>query len=119
TSHRRGLPARARAPSFDGVSQGFDAQHALVEAARCLECRDPACTRGCPVGVDIRGFIQRLLVKDYAGGAARIREANALPAVCGRVCPQESQCEATCTVGRKFAPVAIGLPERFLADCET
>jgi len=116
--HPHEQAAGARATNFDEVSQGFDAQRALVEAARCLECRDPACTRGCPVGIDIRGFIQRLLVKDYAGAAARIREANALPAICGRVCPQESQCEATCTVGRKFAPIAIGLLERFVADWE-
>jgi glutamate synthase (NADPH/NADH) small chain len=108
-----------RAGNFDEVSSGFDAQRALVEAARCLDCRDPACTRGCPVGVDIRGFIRRLLVKDYAGAARRIREANALPAVCGRVCPQESQCEASCTIGRRFKPVAIGLLERFVADWET
>jgi len=117
--HPREQPAGARASNFDEVSQGFDAQRALIEATRCLECRDPACTRGCPVGVDIRGFIQRLLVKDYAGAAARIREANALPAICGRVCPQESQCEAACTIGRKFAPIAIGQLERFVADWET
>ncbi len=110
--------ARARASTFAEVSRGFDAERALVEATRCLECRDPACTRGCPVGVDIRGFIQKLLAKDYAGAAARIREANALPAICGRVCPQESQCEATCTVGRRFAPIAVGLLERFVADWE-
>ena len=116
--HPHEQPAAARAANFDEVSHGLDAQHALMEASRCLECRDPACTRGCPVGVDIRGFIQHLLVKDYAGAAARIRESNALPAICGRVCPQESQCEATCTIGRKFAPVAIGLLERFVADWE-
>ena len=111
--------AAPRAANFEEVSQGFDRPLALVEAMRCLECRDPACTRGCPVGVDIRGFIQRLLVEDYAGAAARIRESNALPAICGRVCPQESQCEASCTIGRKFKPVAIGLLERFVADWET
>jgi glutamate synthase (NADPH) small chain len=110
--------AEARARSFAEVSRGLDAERALTEAMRCLECRDPACTRGCPVEIDIRGFIQKILVKDYAGAAARIREANALPAICGRVCPQESQCEATCTVGRKFAPIAIGLLERFVADWE-
>jgi hypothetical protein len=111
-------PAAARAAYVAEVSGGFDRALALVEAMRCLECRDPACTRGCPVGIDIRGFIQRLLVEDYAGAAARIRESNALPAICGRVCPQESQCEATCTIGRKFKPVAIGLLERFVADWE-
>jgi len=116
--HPHEQAATARAANFEEVSQGFDAPHALIEAARCLECRDAACTRGCPVGVDIRGFIQRLLVKDFAGAAARVREANALPAICGRVCPQETQCEATCTVGRRFAPIAIGLLERFVADWE-
>lgn len=115
---REASPA-SRARGFEEVSRGLDAQRALIEATRCLECRDPACTRGCPVGIDIRGFIQDLLVKDYPRAASRIREANALPAICGRVCPQESQCEAACTVGRRFAPIAIGLLERFVADWET
>jgi glutamate synthase (NADPH/NADH) small chain len=115
----REQPADVRVRGFGEVSAGLDEQRALFEAARCLECRDAACTRGCPVGIDIRGFIQKLLVRDYAGAAARIRDANSLPAICGRVCPQETQCEAVCTIGRKFAPVAIGLLERFVADWET
>jgi glutamate synthase (NADPH/NADH) small chain len=108
--------AARRARSFAEVSRGFDEDRARLEASRCLECRDPVCVRGCPVNVDIPGFIRLLMARDYGGAAARIREANALPAICGRVCPQESQCEAVCTVGRRFEPVAIGALERFVAD---
>jgi glutamate synthase (NADPH) small chain len=116
--HAAEQPPHARRSSFAEVSLGFDEDTALVEASRCLECRDPVCTRGCPVAVDIRGFIQHMLRRDFAAAAARIRETNSLPAICGRVCPQESQCEAVCTLGRKFAPVAIGKLERFVADWE-
>ncbi len=112
-------PADRRARNFEEVSQGLDAQRALDEALRCLECKEAVCQKGCPVGIDIRGFIQRLLEKDFKGAARTIRESNALPAICGRVCPQESQCEQVCTLGKKFAPVAIGLLERFVADWET
>jgi glutamate synthase (NADPH/NADH) small chain len=114
----RELPAGTRSTSFLEVSPGLDEEQALLEAARCLECRDPVCTKGCPVSVDIRGFIQHLVQRDYAGAADRIRETNALPAICGRVCPQESQCEQVCTMGRRFEPVAIGKLERFVADWE-
>jgi glutamate synthase (NADPH/NADH) small chain len=112
-------PAGERSRTFGEVSHGFDEERARLEASRCLECRDAACTRGCPVGVDIRSFVQLVYARDYAAAARKIREENALPAICGRVCPQETQCEATCTVGRKFAPIAIGLLERFVADRET
>lgn len=108
--------ALARAGNFEEVSQGFDEDRARLEASRCLECRDPVCVRGCPVSVDIPGFIHLLLAGDYGGAAAHIREANALPAICGRVCPQESQCEAVCTLGKRFEPLAIGKLERFVAD---
>jgi glutamate synthase (NADPH/NADH) small chain len=108
--------AHARARNFAEVSQGFDEERARLEASRCLECRDPVCVRGCPVSVDIPGFIRLLLAGDYGGAAALIRETNALPAVCGRVCPQESQCEALCTIGKRFEPLAIGKLERFVAD---
>jgi glutamate synthase (NADPH/NADH) small chain len=111
-------PARTRWSTFQEVSSGFDHEQARLEASRCLECRDPVCTKGCPVGVDVRGFIQDLLRDDIATAAERIRRTNALPAICGRVCPQESQCEAACTMGRKFEPVAIGKLERFVADWE-
>lgn len=109
---------RARSADFGEVSQGFTEQSALIEALRCLECRDPVCTKGCPVGVDIRGFVHRILERDYKGALAMIRETNALPAICGRVCPQESQCEEVCTLGKKFPPLAIGKLERFVADYE-
>ena len=99
---------RIRARNFEEVSHGFDESLAQIEAIRCLDCRDPVCVRGCPVNVDIPGFIRLLLAGDLAGAGARIRETNALPAVCGRVCPQESQCERVCTMGKRFAPVAIG-----------
>jgi glutamate synthase (NADPH/NADH) small chain len=105
-----------RARDFLEVSCGFDEESALREAARCLECPRPACTDGCPVGIDIRGFIRQLVRRDWAGALAVIEERNMLPAVCGRVCPQESQCEAVCLLGRKFSPVAIGRLERFVAD---
>jgi glutamate synthase (NADPH) small chain len=108
--------AYARARNFEEVSRGFDEERARLEASRCLECRDPVCVRGCPVNVDIPGFIRLLLAGDYPAAAARIRETNALPSICGRVCPQESQCEAVCTVGKRFEPVAIGKLERFVAD---
>jgi len=108
--------AGGRARNFEEVSRGFDEARARLEASRCLDCRDPVCIAGCPVNVDIPGFIRLLLEGDYAGAAERIRETNALPAVCGRVCPQESQCEKVCTVGKRFEPLAIGKLERFVAD---
>jgi glutamate synthase (NADPH/NADH) small chain len=107
-----------RAHSFCEVSSGVDAERALLEAQRCLECLKAPCVAGCPVGVDIPGFIALLLQGDPGAAVARIREANALPAICGRVCPQESQCEASCTLTKKFDPVAIGKLERFAADWE-
>jgi glutamate synthase (NADPH) small chain len=105
-----------RARDFLEVSAGFDEERALAEAARCLECPKPACVAGCPVGIDIRGFIRLALARDWHGALRVIEEQNVLPAVCGRVCPQESQCEAACVMGRKFAPVAIGRLERYVAD---
>lgn len=107
-----------RSRNFSEVSHGLNEERALVEASRCLECRDPLCTNGCPVSIDIRTFIQQILDKDYASAVRTIREANSLPAICGRVCPQEEQCEAVCTLGKKHPPVAIGKLERFVADVE-
>ncbi|MCX6632765.1 MAG: FAD-dependent oxidoreductase, partial [Candidatus Solibacter sp.] len=89
---------------------------AFHEAERCLRCKKPRCVPGCPVGIDIPGFITALARKDVELSYRILKSANALPAVCGRVCPQESQCEATCVVGLKFKPVAIGRLERFVAD---
>jgi glutamate synthase (NADPH/NADH) small chain len=107
-----------RSINFLEVSYGFDEERAIVESTRCLECKEPYCTDGCPVGIDIRGFIQLVLQKDYVAAVNKIREANYLPAICGRVCPQESQCEAMCVLGKKLTPVAIGKLERFVADYE-
>jgi glutamate synthase (NADPH/NADH) small chain len=111
--------AARRARNFEEVSHGLDEERAHQEALRCLECKDPVCIQGCPVRIDIKSFIQLVAAGDYPAAARKIRESNALPAICGRVCPQESQCEAECTLGKKFAPCAIGLLERFVADRET
>lgn len=105
-----------RARDFLEVSAGFDEERALAEATRCLECPKPTCTAGCPVGIDIRGFIRLAVQRDWDGALRVIEEQNVLPAVCGRVCPQESQCEAACVMGKKFTPVAIGRLERYVAD---
>jgi len=91
---------------------------ALREAERCLECKNPVCMEGCPVSVSILDFIRLVLKKDYVGAVNKIRETNYLPSICGRVCPQESQCEEVCTMGRKHKPVSIGKLERFVADFE-
>ncbi len=110
--------ADERSRNFLEVSLGVDEERALVEVARCLECKNPVCTDGCPVNIDIRAFVQLVYQKDYIGAVNKIRESNYLPAICGRVCPQESQCEAVCTLGKKHDPVAIGKLERFVADYE-
>lgn len=105
-----------RAHNFQEVALGLDLAGALHEAERCLRCKKPRCVPGCPVGIDIPGFIAALQEKDVERSYRILKSTNALPAVCGRVCPQESQCEATCVVGTKFKPVAIGRLERFVAD---
>ena len=104
--------------NFTEVSFGVNEERALIEAARCLECQNPICQKGCPVNIDIRSFIQLVYQKDYIGAVNKIRESNYLPAICGRVCPQEEQCELVCTLGKKHDPVAIGKLERFVADYE-
>jgi glutamate synthase (NADPH) small chain len=111
-------PADIRSLNFLEVSFGFDEERSILESTRCLECKEPLCTDGCPVGIDIRGFIQLVMQKDYVGAVNKIREANYLPAICGRVCPQETQCEELCVLGKKLTPVAIGKLERFVADYE-
>jgi len=110
--------AAVRLSNFLEVSEGLSEERALLEATRCLECKDPVCVAGCPVSVDIRSFVQLIMKRDYAGAVEKIRETNYLPAVCGRVCPQEEQCEIVCTMGKKHDPVAIGKLERFVADME-
>ena len=108
-------PAQRRT-NFEEVSLGYTAELALQEAVRCLQCKKPLCVTGCPVSVPIPRFIQAIKENDFARAIGIIKETNLLPAVCGRVCPQESQCEKLCTLGKKFDPVAIGRLERFIAD---
>jgi homotetrameric NADPH-dependent glutamate synthase len=109
-------PAAQRAHNFQEVNLGLTLEGALLEADRCLRCKKPRCVPGCPVEIDIPGFIASLAHRDLKGAYQILKQSNALPAVCGRVCPQESQCEASCVVGNKFAPVAVGRLERFVAD---
>ncbi len=110
--------AEERSHNFKEVSLGLDEVLALTEASRCLECKDPICMQGCPVNVDIKSFIQLVNEKKFVEAVKKIRESNFLPAICGRVCPQEEQCENVCTLGKKHDPVAIGKLERFVADYE-
>ena len=110
-------PPEVRRHNFEEVALGLDLEAALHESERCLRCKKPRCVPGCPVGIDIPGFIAALQRKDIQRSYQILKSTNALPAVCGRVCPQESQCEATCVVGAKYQPVAIGRLERFVADC--
>ena len=107
-----------RSGNFKEVNLGFTEELAKMEALRCIQCPKPTCVDGCPVGVKIGDFIGLVAQGDYLGAAAKIKEDNMLPAVCGRVCPQEEQCEAKCVVGKKKDPVAIGRLERFVADFE-
>ncbi len=107
-----------RRHNFREVPFGLTEEQALIEASRCLECKKRPCVAGCPVEVDIPGFIDLILQKDYAAAARKIKETNSLPAVCGRVCPQEEQCEQVCVLTKKYKPVAIGHLERFVADYE-
>ena len=108
----------ARAKNFMEVPLGFSTKVAQLEAQRCLNCKIPKCMEGCPVGVKIPEFLKLIVEGDFTAAARKIKETNALPAVCGRVCPQESQCEAKCILGKKKEPVAIGRLERFVADYE-
>ncbi len=107
-----------RIKNFDEVALGFTPELARLEAERCLACKKPACVEGCPVGIDIPKFIGQIVEGDFKAGIKTLKERNALPAVCGRVCPQEEQCEKVCVLGKKNEPVAIGRLERFLADWE-
>ena len=109
---------QVRAKNFLEVPTGYTAKMAQEEAARCLQCKKPGCVAGCPVSVDIPGFIDLIAQGDMTGAIRNLWSKNALPAVCGRVCPQESQCEGLCIVGRKGEPVAIGNLERYAADYE-
>jgi len=107
---------RRRASNFLEVPKGYDPEVAILEASRCLNCPKPQCVLGCPVNIDIPGFVRLIAAGKFEDAAQKLKEQTALPAVCGRVCPQESQCEAQCVLGKKFEPVAIGRLERFAAD---
>jgi len=109
---------KVRAKNFDEVPIGYDPETAIKEAERCLQCKKPGCVAGCPVEIDIPGFIQLIKEEKFTESIRHIWQKNSLPAVCGRVCPQEIQCEGLCIVGKKGEPVAIGNLERFAADWE-
>ncbi len=119
---RQKMPERepeVRNRDFKEVNQGLSAEEAVLEAKRCLDCASPQCVLGCPVAIDIPGFIKLIEKGDFEAAARKLKETNALPAICGRVCPQESQCESTCIMKKSAGtPVAIGNLERFAADYE-
>jgi len=112
----REQPAAQRRQNFEEVCLGYDREEAIQEASRCLGCKKPKCVEGCPVSIDIPGFIAKVKSGDVAGAAHVIAKDSALPAVCGRVCPQESQCEGLCVLSNKGDSVSIGKLERFVAD---
>jgi glutamate synthase (NADPH/NADH) small chain len=116
--HMAEQPAEERIKNFREVPLGYTEDEASEEARRCLQCKKPACSTGCPVEIDIPAFISLVAEKKFAEAAKKIKETNSLPAVCGRVCPQEIQCENKCVVGKKGEPVSIGRLERFVADWE-
>ena len=110
--------AAERAHNFSEVNLGFNLEITKQEALRCLACANPKCVDGCPVGVKVKDFIELILKGDYLAAAAKVREDDVLPAITGRVCPQEDQCEGACIISKKFGPVGIGYLERFVADYE-
>ena len=109
---------QARKRNFDEVALGLGEAEAVKEATRCLQCKKKPCVAGCPVDIDIPAFIASIEQGDFMGAAAKLKDQNNLPAVCGRVCPQETQCEEVCALGKKGDPVAIGRLERFASDYE-
>jgi len=118
---RQAMPEQApevRAKNFVEVNLGYTSDLADQEALRCLECAKPSCVEECPVGMKIKEIVQLVVAKDYYAAAQKIREDNVLPAITGRVCPQEDQCEGACLMGKKVPPLAIGYLERFIADWE-
>ncbi len=118
---RQKMPEQApdiRRRNFKEVPLGYSPELAMEEAKRCLQCKNPSCVKGCPVSVDIPGFIRLIREGNFSAAIRKIWEKNSLPAICGRVCPQEIQCEGQCILGKKGEPVAIGNLERFAADWE-
>ena len=109
---------KIRIQNFDEVALGYTEEMAIMEASRCLQCKKQPCVSGCPVNIDIPSFIRLIREKDFIGAIHKIKETNSLPAICGRVCPQEEQCEIVCVLEKKGQPVAIGRLERFAADYE-
>jgi len=116
--HMPELDPAKRARTFDEVNLGFAALDACTESSRCISCAKPGCQVDCPVGVKIKQIVELICAGDFLAAAAKLREDNSLPAITGRVCPQESQCEGGCVIGKKGSPVAIGNLERFIADFE-
>jgi glutamate synthase (NADPH/NADH) small chain len=114
----REQPPAERVRNFSEVPYGYSEEEAMAEAQRCLQCKKPKCVEGCPVNVQIPQFIGLIAQGKFAEASRKIKETNALPAVCGRVCPQEEQCEKLCIMGNKYSPVCIGNLERFAADWE-
>ncbi|MCI8443397.1 MAG: NADPH-dependent glutamate synthase [Provencibacterium sp.] len=117
--HKHEMPVQqpeVRAQNFKEVALGYSEEAAVAEAQRCLNCKNMPCVAGCPVNIDIPGFISHIKEGDFEGAYQVIHRSSTLPAVCGRVCPQETQCECRCTLGIKFEPVGIGRLERFVAD---
>ncbi|MBQ8778543.1 MAG: NADPH-dependent glutamate synthase [Alistipes sp.] len=105
-----------RATNFEEVCYGYNEQEAQTEASRCLNCKNPRCVAACPVGIDIPAFIKKITEGDYSAASSIIAKDSSLPSICGRVCPQETQCEGSCILGIKGEPVAIGKLERFVGD---
>jgi glutamate synthase (NADPH/NADH) small chain len=107
-----------RARNFEEVPYGYSPEEAVDEAKRCLMCKKPGCVKGCPVNIDIPGFIGQIALGNFWEAMKIMKQTNTLPAICGRVCPQETQCEGQCVLGKKMEPVAVGNLERFIADWE-
>ncbi|WP_242336847.1 MULTISPECIES: NADPH-dependent glutamate synthase [Anaeromyxobacter] len=118
-THMPERDALDRSRNFKEVNLGYGLEDALQEAERCIQCAKPTCVSGCPVQIDIPGFIKHVAIRDFDGALEVIKQANAFPSVCGRVCPQESQCEAQCVIGKKVESVGIGRLERFVGDNAT
>ena len=119
--NRREMPKQheeVRKHNFNEVALGYSIETAVEEANRCIQCPSANCVKGCPVEIDIGGFVRCIAERDFASGIRILKAKNCLPAVCGRVCPQEEQCEGVCSLKKKNGQIAIGRLERFLADWE-